>query len=368
MKIKGLKKWCYVASLVIGMSLFTGCNEAKEFDEVEQKIQVTQEEVQKDTQKDIQKEEILLEDTEITEAEESTEVEIKEESEFTFADISNREFYFSSGAGAWYTVLYIHEDGSFDGHYQDSDMGDTGEGYPNGVQYACDFSGQFTQPVKIDDWTYSVKIDSISYQNEPETEEILDGILYRYSSPYGLEGDGELHIYLPGSQLSNLPEMYLSWIHWELAEVTDGELPFYGLYNVEAGNGFSSYVMVADTGNQQDAIDAELAEIETKSKEMEEKLSSGILNQMELNAMSAEWYKLWDDEINSIWARLKETLDEETFAAVKEEQISWIAYKESEVTAAGVEFGDGSMRPLEENTLAAEMTRERVYELIELLR
>ena len=28
--------------------------------------------------------------------------------EFTFADVEGREFYFSSGAGAWYEVLYIH--------------------------------------------------------------------------------------------------------------------------------------------------------------------------------------------------------------------------------------------------------------------
>ena len=33
---------------------------------------------------------------------------------FSFADVADREFYFSSGAGGWYTVLYIHEDGSFE--------------------------------------------------------------------------------------------------------------------------------------------------------------------------------------------------------------------------------------------------------------
>lgn len=120
--------------------------------------------------------------------------------------------------------------------------------------------------------------------------------------------------------------------------------------------------------DQTDGIDAELAEIEAKSEEIETRLSSAMLNQMELNQLSAEWYALWDDELNSIWSRLKEKLDEETMAAIKEEQISWIEYKESEVAAKGEEFGMGSMRPLEENTLAAEMTRERVYELIELLR
>ena len=64
---------------------------------------------------------------------------------FSFADVADREFYFSSGAGAWYTVLYIHEDGSFDGHYEDTNLGDMGDNY-NGTIYYSDFTGQFTEP------------------------------------------------------------------------------------------------------------------------------------------------------------------------------------------------------------------------------
>ena len=65
--------------------------------------------------------------------EESVEAELPEAQGFSFADVADREFCFSSGVGGWFTVLYIHEDGSFDGHYQDSNMGVTGEGYPNGT-------------------------------------------------------------------------------------------------------------------------------------------------------------------------------------------------------------------------------------------
>ena len=51
---------------------------------------------------------------------------------FQFSDLSDRVFYFSSGAGAWWTELRIQGDGSFEGHYQDADMGDSGDAYTNG--------------------------------------------------------------------------------------------------------------------------------------------------------------------------------------------------------------------------------------------
>jgi len=367
MKIREFKKYCCMLGLAVGILTLTGCGaETKEVveNQVEQE-DVETEEMSTEVVTDGEKEEIESEET--TEAEEIQDTE-SVETGFTFAEVENIAFYFSSGAGAWHTELNIHPDGTFDGYYYDSDMGDTGEGYPNGVMYYSAFDGQFSQLQKVDDFTYSFKIENITLQNEPGTEEIMDGTLYRYSEAYGLEKGGEMHMYLPKSQLSNLPEGYLSWIQWELADVNDGELPFYGLYNTASENGFSGYATGADTENQTDSIDAELAEIEAKSVEIETRLSSAMLNQMELNQLSAEWYTLWDDELNSIWSRLKEKLDEETMAAIKEEQISWIEYKESEVAAKGEEFGMGSMRPLEENTLAAEMTRERVYELIELLR
>ena len=42
-------------------------------------------------------------------------------------------FYFSSGAGGWATELKVYADGTFEGHYYDSDMGDRGNGYPNEI-------------------------------------------------------------------------------------------------------------------------------------------------------------------------------------------------------------------------------------------
>ena len=152
-------------------------------------------------------EEIQEEKAENTDAESN---EIEEESKFDFEALENIEFYFSSGAGGWRTFLNIEEDGSFHGEYSDSDMGSTGDGYPNGTYYYCEFNGKFTEAVKVNDYTYSMKIEEISCAKEPETSEIIDEILYYYATPYGLEGAEEVLIYLPGAPTSDLPAEYLN--------------------------------------------------------------------------------------------------------------------------------------------------------------
>lgn len=298
---------------------------------------------------------------------------------FSFADVSNRVFYFASGAGAWCTELYIHEDGTFEGMYHDSDMGDTGVDYPNGTVYLCNFTGKFSLPEKVDDYTYSMRIENLECEQEEGVVEIMDGVRYIGSYAYGLDDAEEILIYLPGTSLEELPEEYLRWVgYYDLENTTETTLPFYGIYNVTPEYGFSSYEMSEETEETENVententvsvnIDEELADIEAQAAVLEEALYSNELPQIELNRTSAELYKLWDDELNAIWARLKDKLDEETMETIRAEQREWIAYKESEVEAEGAEYGMGTMRALVENDKAAELTKERVYELAELLR
>lgn len=169
------------------------------------------------------------------------------ESSCSFADFSNLQFRFSSGAGAWATELEIHEDGSFSGEYYDSDMGDRSENYPNGVQYRCDFSGQFTELEKVNAYTYSMKIAEMNYEKETDTEEIKDGILYRYSEAYGLAGAENILIYLPNTPVLELPKEFLMWVRCGEDEIA---LPFYGLYNEAKELGFSSFQRVPVNDSQ----------------------------------------------------------------------------------------------------------------------
>ena len=84
--------------------------------------------------------------------------------QFSFQDVSGLQFWFGSGAGAWRTVLTIQEDGSFAGEYSDGEMGSY-------TTYLCDFTGKLTQPEQVNKYTYSVQLESISYEREPGTEE-----------------------------------------------------------------------------------------------------------------------------------------------------------------------------------------------------
>lgn len=163
------------------------------------------------------------------------------ETEFGFEKLSGWVFYFSSGAGGWYTELSINADGTLKGHYQDADMGDTGEGYPGGTLYYSDFTGKFEQLEKVDEFTYKMQLTDVNFDKQPEQEEIIDETLYVYSTAYGLDGGDEFYLYLPGSKVANLPEEYRQWVgYYNLEAVTETELSFYGLYNVKEQNGFSS--------------------------------------------------------------------------------------------------------------------------------
>lgn len=378
------KKLCCMLGLVVGMLALAGCEKSE--NTVVLNNEASEDSVSISTEQNNEAEKYLTEEEE--NATESVEVitqenavesaednaqEVVTEQAFSFADVSGYEFYFSSGAGGWSTVMHIHEDGTFDGNYLDSDMGVTGEGYPNGVVYYCDFKGKFTQPQIVNAYTYSMRVEELTMANEPGTEEIKDDICYCYTTPYGMEETEDIYIYLPGSPIAELPEGFKYWVGYVNPEsMEETELPYYGLYNVTPEYGFSSYAMQEETVDATEEnltdIEAELAAVEAEASVINEQLQSGMLSQGDLNMLSGELYKLWDDELNSIWARLKETLDADTMAALTEKQREWIAWKESEIEAEGAEHGMGTIRPLMENDKAAELTREKVYELAELLK
>ena len=280
---------------------------------------------------------------------------------FDFKVFENLEFYFASGAGGWRTFLNIEEDGSFFGEYSDSDMGSTGEGYPNGTYYYCKFNGKFTEAVKVNDYTYSMKIEEISCVNEPETSEIIDGILYYYATPYGMEGAEEVLIYLPGAPVSELPEEYINWVRNDMVDPDAVELPFYGLYNVTEQNGFSSY----DTSGR---IEDMIAATEEWALTIRASLEHDTLTQADMNVKAMELYENWDAALNTLWSELKERLSEDEFNVLLEEQRVWIADKEAAVKEAGKEVEGGSLYALVVNMKAAEITEARVYELYEMLK
>ena len=113
------------------------------------------------------------------------------------------------------------------------------------------------------------------------------------------------------------------------------------------------------------SIRDEMAEVESKSLEYEN--ADWDIPQQEMNAKADEWYVLWDNELNSLWSRLKNELSEDELAPVLEEQRSWIDRKAKNVIGAGFSAYGGTLRPLLESSKAEEMTRVRAYVLAEYL-
>ena len=290
----------------------------------------------------------------------SNETEETTENAFSFEELRKHEFWFSSGAGAWATVLNINPDGSFYGEYTDGEMGSVGDAYPNGTQYRCDFTGQFAQPVKVNDYTYSMEILELNYEKEAGTEEIIGGMRYCYSDAYGLEDAESLLLYLPGAPLAELSEDFRIWTgYFDIEESGDTQLMFYALNNEVHQYGFISYDIVENLKLSMDYFVRE-------SERIENSIQNEPLTQLEYNEKTKELYDLWDALLNDEWRVLKRSLSEEEMNELTVKQREWIAMKEQEVERAGLGCEGGSAQPMFMNQRAAELTKERVYELMEL--
>ena len=123
-----------------------------------------------------------------------------------------------------------------------------------------------------------------------------------------------------------------------------------------------------DTDDVDSSADDDLAEAETRAKQLEEKLQNESLTQQEMNQISAELYALWDEKLNEVWEELKDELPEAEMKELTEEERVWIANKEKQIAEAGAECEGGSLQALQENTEGAELTRARVYELVKRLK
>lgn len=120
----------------------------------------------------------------------------------------------------------------------------------------------------------------------------------------------------------------------------------------------------ADTN---DELDEYMASLEAQAADIKAALEQAQ-SQSEMNQKAHELYVLWDDALNELWGKLQDSLPEDEFDELLDEQIQWIEDKENAVEEAGKEVEGGSMYPLITNTKAAGITEERVYEFYELLK
>lgn len=145
-------------------------------------------------------------------------------------------YNFNNGGGA-ISDIELSADGTFTGRSEYYDYDSSGPGY-NFTCYQCDFSGKFSTPKKVDDYTYSMKVEYVDTEGTLNDEVIRDNTKYIITTPFGFEdGDGEEYmLYLPGAKMSELPESFAERSIMQSLVSSNGEyLDCYGLYEVNGG-------------------------------------------------------------------------------------------------------------------------------------
>ena len=117
-------------------------------------------------------------------------------------------------------------------------------------------------------------------------------------------------------------------------------------------------------GKEKKNVDA----VKEKTRKLEERLQNEFLTQAEMNRISAQLYKAWDNEMNRLWNVLTENINSSVMAEVTRKQVQWINEREKSMEEAGNEFEGGSMEPLARYLEGADWTCKRVYELLEYLK
>lgn len=285
-----------------------------------------------------------------------------DEMAFSYENLRGIEFCFSSGAGAWCTIMTIEEDGLFKGMYSDSNMGDSGDAYPDGTRYCCNFKGQLSELTQIDELTYTAELIDISYENAVGKEEYADNVRYVYSDAYGLDYAETLYFYLPGTSKENLSEECLSWISQEMHDDDYNpidELDFVCLYNSKGEQAFYSYNIV-------DNFLSFFSYYEYEEQSYLDELQN-LTTQMDMTENAYKRFELWDRVLNEEWEILMTILPADEKEKLRAEEREWIIYKDNAVKEAGAEAEGGSIQPMLEYDMGAEITKARVYELKEIL-
>ena len=121
-----------------------------------------------------------------------------------------------------------------------------------------------------------------------------------------------------------------------------------------------------------DDVIEELRQFLESSEELAASLEESMmqdpnLTQTDFNEKSQQMYEIWDSLLNEIWSILKRNLSVEDMKVLTAEQLEWIAMKEQSMKEAGAEVEGGSMYGMVVNQKGAELTKERVYELMKIV-
>jgi len=163
--------------------------------------------------------------------------------ESSISDVFPLDFTFTSGAGAWNTLLAINDDWAFTGYYHDSELGSQGPGYTSTV-FVCSFEGGFSEPEQLSPNEWRFQLASLQQEQQEGQEWIENEVRYIGAEAYGISGGENFILYLPGTPLNEMTEECRGWIRSAMSVSFRGvtNLPdgYYVLYNVNTGATFIS--------------------------------------------------------------------------------------------------------------------------------
>lgn len=123
------------------------------------------------------------------------------------------KYGFASGSGGWGTTMTVASDGTFSGTYHDSDMGITGDDYPNGSVTISNFKGRFKDAKKNADGSYTMQCDKSALKIDGNIGDtyIKNGSKYTVADPYGIAPCSTFTVYPAGYDSSQLSEAIVGW-------------------------------------------------------------------------------------------------------------------------------------------------------------
>ena len=107
--------------------------------------------------------------------------------------------------------------------------------------------------------------------------------------------------------------------------------------------------------------------MEPYAAELETEITSGEFDQWACEEKAARMYELWDGQLNELWDCLGQRLDPADMEALTAEELEWISWKEEQAVQAGAGPHEGCTQAAVEDMAEAELTRDRVYELLDWL-
>lgn len=126
------------------------------------------------------------------------------------------KYIFSVGAGAWSTIMTVNADGSFSADYHDSDLGVTGDGYPNGSRSIASGTGKFNYSKRNDDGSFSMTCDQKAFHQNGTVGDVIikDGVrVETVDGIYGLTPCNTFTVYPTGYATSTLSDDVKSWMY-----------------------------------------------------------------------------------------------------------------------------------------------------------